>query len=125
MKILIIDDNPDVLKLASYVLEAARAVEVRIAESGMTAIEILADWPAQLIMLDTLMPVMNGFQTLEAIQQWWPNIPVVFFTTEASEEYLKMYHKAGAVGAIHKPTDMTKLPGIVDMFLDPAPATRM
>ena len=92
MKILVVDDNPDIRRMSKYVLEAARPVDVRLAESGMEAIEILAEWGAELIMLDSVMPIMNGLKTLEAIRQWWPQIPVVFFTTDVSNDRLKSFH---------------------------------
>lgn len=117
-RILIIDDDPTVLTTAKASLEARRSVEVQIAESGALALDVLADWTPDLILLDERMPVLDGFGTLKAIQQWWPEIPVVFFSGTVSAETMRAYAHAGATGAICKPTDMTELPEIVDPFLE-------
>ena len=117
-KILIIDDDPTVLTVAKAALEAQRVVEVRTADSGATALDVLAAWTPDLILLDERMPVLDGFGTLEAIQQWWPDIKVVFFSGSVSAETMRAYAYAGATGAICKPTDMSELPSIVDPFLE-------
>lgn len=117
-KILIIDDDLTLLATAKAVLENQRAVEVRVAESGGDALEELAQWTPDLILLDERMPELDGFGTLKAIQQWWPEIPVVFFSGTVSEETMRAYARAGATGAICKPHDMSHLPGIVDSFLE-------
>jgi CheY-like chemotaxis protein len=117
-RILIIDDDLTVLDTAKSVLETARELEVRTADSGAQALEVLAEWTPDLILLDERMPVLDGFGTLKAIQQWWPDIAVVFFAGSVSAETMQAYAYAGATGAICKPNDMTTLPAIVDPFLD-------
>ena len=61
-KILVVDDEPDILELVQYNLEK-EGFSVRTASNGIEAIEIALQWGPDLILLDVMMPEMDGMET--------------------------------------------------------------
>ncbi|MCB9419367.1 MAG: response regulator [Ardenticatenaceae bacterium] len=76
--VLVVDDNKDVRELLAARLER-RGYEVKTAVNGRHALELLQETPVDLILLDIMMPEMNGYETLEKLQAdpTWQHIPVV------------------------------------------------
>ncbi len=114
-KILIIDD--DVLLLSIAKLALGEKFSVTTVSSGLDAIEILAEKSFDLVLLDHQMPILDGFGTIKAIRQFWPNQPVVFCSSTVSRENLEAFSSAGAQGAICKPSNIAHLPELVSTFL--------
>ncbi|GEM_PF-7001473 len=113
-KILIIDDDQVLLAIAKVAF--GDTVEVITIDSGLDAIEIMARHDFDLVVLDHQMPILDGFGTLKAIKQFWPDQKVVFCSTTVSRDTMKAFHNAGALGAICKPTNIAKLPVLVQAF---------
>lgn len=67
-KVLLVDDEPDILDIVSYNLEKA-GYEIRTAGSGGDAITIAKKFSPDLILLDVMMPEMDGFQTIRALRK--------------------------------------------------------
>ena len=112
-KLLVVDDEPDaVLILARTLL--ARGYRVITAESGLQAINLAKAEKPDLILLDILMPDMDGTQVAAALQEdpTTRNIPVIFLTcliTKKTEEIGSRYHDTGRYVFIAKPYDLDKL----------------
>jgi len=96
-KILIADDEPDILEIVSFNLQA-EGYEVFTAKNGDEAIEQAKKHQPDLIILDVMMPKKSGFEVLQEIQDTkrLKNIPVILFTNLAGEEDAK---KGLAMGA--------------------------
>ncbi|MCC6807001.1 MAG: response regulator [Deltaproteobacteria bacterium] len=79
--VLVTDDDPDVLRLSATNLRAAGFTVVE-ARSGKEALQAFADKPPDAVLLDVMMPHMNGFQTYEAMRKLpgGDTVPVAFFT---------------------------------------------
>src|SRR5437870_4543998 len=77
-RVLVVDDEPLVRSFVTAVLDGEVA-EIREAENGQMALDILADWEPNVIVLDVAMPVMDGMAFLEAWSRSpsWRRIPVV------------------------------------------------
>ncbi|MFN3361948.1 MAG: response regulator [Pseudanabaenaceae cyanobacterium] len=102
--ILIVDDNPTNLNVLSDVLDEA-GFEVRVAQNGKIALERAAYDPPDLILLDVMMPGLNGFETCERLKAdpQTAEIPVIFMTA-LSETVDKVRGLAlGAVDYVTKP----------------------
>jgi diguanylate cyclase (GGDEF)-like protein len=101
--ILIIDDSPsNIQSLASILKEDYK---LKVATSGVRALKILEEEEIDLILLDIMMPQMNGFEVLEKLQSnpKTEYIPVVFVTGNDSAEDEEKGLEAGAVDYIKKP----------------------
>lgn len=105
-KILIVDDDPMILKMGEYILSRHKQYSVTTANSGKAALKLLKDNPDfDLILLDVEMPLLNGVETLIRIRndESISNIPVIFVTADNSKETLTTALKFTISGYITKP----------------------
>ena len=82
-KVLVVDDNPDVIfSVKSGLEESAKGYKVIGAESGEKCIEFLKSNTPDIILLDIMMPEMSGWQTFDKIKgnDDWKDIPIVFLS---------------------------------------------
>jgi DNA-binding response OmpR family regulator len=82
-KILTVDDEPRFIRLIEANLHTA-GYEVLTAADGRTAIDIVANQSPDLVLLDVMMPEMDGFQTLDRIREF-SNVPVIILTAKGEE----------------------------------------
>ena len=106
--ILIVDDEKNILTSLSRMLDLEGFRPV-VAGSGRVALDKLADETADAVLLDVRMPDMDGVQTLAAIRETYPDIPVVMMSGHASLEVAVSALQAGAVDFIEKPVGMDRL----------------
>ena len=109
-KILIVDDSPTYRK---QLLKALNRNNYSIVEAsnGKEAIDILKEEKIDLILLDLVMPIMDGFETLEKLSEHdkWRNIPVIVLSSVSSEEdVIKTFH-SGTLDFVHKSTKISVL----------------
>ena len=118
-KILIVDDNPDNLKVLSEQL-AELSNDIRVARDGVAAWDsIQADTP-DLILLDILMPRMDGYELCQKLQQdeQYSEIPIIFLSA-LNEPFNKIKgFQLGAVDYIVKPFEMEEVQARVRSHLD-------
>lgn len=107
LKILVVDDSPDSAKMMKLVLSADGYENIQIASSGAEALEIINHFPPDLILLDIVMPEMNGFELCRTTKadSSTRNIPVIMVSGSFrdSDEALKQAFDAGAMDFIPKP----------------------
>lgn len=96
-KILVIEDEESILKMLESVLKEA-GFEVATATNGKVGLEKVSEFKPDLIFLDILMPVMNGFEVLKnlKVDDHGQNIPVIVLSNLGEESYER---KAKALGA--------------------------
>ncbi|MCX6986627.1 MAG: response regulator [Chlamydiae bacterium] len=106
-KILVVDDDPDFLVIVRYCLQGIEQLSARFASSGIEAITIAQEFLPDLILLDVMMPVMDGIQTLERIRQTSPiqNTPLILFTAKVTKSEMTEYEGLKIFGVITKPFD--------------------
>ena len=104
-RILQIDDDEDILIVGQTALQGYGGFEVRIAQSGGEALEVAKDFAPQLILLDWMMPGMDGLATLHALQQApaLAQVPVVCLTAAVSPGLRGKALAAGAIDVLIKP----------------------
>lgn len=107
IRILHIDDEPDIREVVEMSLELNSAFTVKSCASGTDGLRVAADWMPDLILCDVMMPVMDGPATLAGLRQRpeTANIPVVFMTARAQARELEQFKSLGASGVIAKPFD--------------------
>ncbi len=103
--VLIVDDNPDILKLLFIYLKTAD-FEVRVAESGQDALDTVAHARPDIILMDVLMPGMNGFEACRRLKanEETKDIPVIFLTALTDTTNKIEGFQSGAVDYITKPS---------------------
>lgn len=106
-RILYVDDENDIREIAQMSLELEPEFEVRLCSSGRQAIEEARAWRPDLIMLDVMMPEMDGPETLKRLagDPQTADIPVVFITARTQTHEVARFMALGAVGVIAKPFD--------------------
>ncbi len=101
-KILVIDDEWIIIDLTSMILRS-RGYEVLSAEGGREGLEIVAAESPAVVLLDYMMPNMDGMTVLRRIREHFPDTYVIMFTGKGSEEIAVELMKAGASDYILKP----------------------
>ena len=108
-RILYIEDETDLQWLVKYVLESAGGFEVMVCGSGAEGLRRMGDFAPDLVLLDVMMPEMDGFSVLRALRARPESaaVPVLFLTAREQEgdEYLAL----GANGVIAKPFEPSRL----------------
>lgn len=120
MKVLIIDDEDDIRSVAALSLGILGGVEVVEAESGQDGICKAASEKPDVILLDMMMPEMDGPMTLAALRNNVDTnmIPVIFLTARAMTSDMEKLKQMGAKGILTKPFDPTALATQVKAILE-------
>jgi CheY-like chemotaxis protein len=113
LKVLYVDDEPDIREVATLSLQLDPAIEVRAVESGADALMLIArgDWTADVVLLDVMMPGMDGPGVLKALRElpMAATTPVIFITARAQSHERSRLIDLGALGVITKPFDPMSL----------------
>lgn len=106
--ILVVDDDPDILEALSEILEA-EGFEIRRARNGKEALERLEPDPPKLILLDLMMPVMDGWEFAQRLRQrpTMAGIPIIVLS--ADRNVGTKAQDIGAVGHLAKPFELNDL----------------
>lgn len=107
LRILHVDDEPDIREVVEMSLGLDPGLTVHSCGSGMDALKAAAEWSPNLILMDVMMPVMDGPTTLIHLREspQTAAIPVVFMTARAQTRELNHFRSLGAAGVIPKPFD--------------------
>jgi CheY-like chemotaxis protein len=102
--ILVVDDSPFMIRLVTYILESA-GYETATADNGKIALETIAEESPDLVFLDTMMPEMDGLETLAAIRANpdTKDLPVLMLTAKTQADDYRVALDAGANGYLTKP----------------------
>lgn len=111
--ILYVEDDLHVRTTAKLVLEVLGKFEVRECSSGREALAAARDFMPDLILLDVMMPEIDGLATLEMLRRMphLTEVPAMFVTGCTSEEDIRRYLQVGAIGVIPKPVIPLRLTG--------------
>jgi two-component system OmpR family response regulator len=106
-KILYVEDEPDIQAVAKLALEAIGGFTVNICGSGQEALAAVGDFNPDVILLDVMMPEMDGPTTLKALRKVdsVSKTPVIFMTAKVQPQEVAHYRELGAVDVIAKPFD--------------------
>jgi two-component system, OmpR family, response regulator len=106
-KILYAEDEPDVQTVVELTIQAMSNYEIKIANNGKKLLECVEDYKPDLILLDVMMPEMDGPTTFKFLQanENTKNIPIIFMTAKVQAHEIEILNKTGGVGIITKPFD--------------------
>ncbi|MBO9348944.1 response regulator [Chloroflexus sp. MS-CIW-1] len=119
-KILFVEDDPDIQMVAQLALEAVGGYTVQMCSSGKEALAVAEQFAPDLILLDVMMPGMDGPTTLIELRKK-PSLtqtPVVFMTARVQRHEIEQYLAMGAADVISKPFDpMTLSAQVADIWV--------
>jgi DNA-binding response OmpR family regulator len=117
-KILVIDDDFNIIKLMTYILKKEK-YEVMTARNGQDGLKLVIDFNPSLIVLDLMMPVMNGFEFLEQFKSiTGADIPVIVTTAKGYTKEIEKIINSGASAYIEKPFDRNVFLETVRYFIE-------
>ena len=103
-RILVVEDTKNIAMALSFCLEAA-GYDVVVAEDGVTALASISESPPDLVLLDLVLPRMNGFLVLEAMKQdaQMREVPVVVLSARSDDKDIERARALGAREYLVKP----------------------
>jgi len=110
-KILYAEDEPDVQTIVELTMQTMSAYEIKVCDNGKKLLECVEEYNPDLILLDVMMPKMDGPTTFRNLQlnENTKKIPVIFMTAKAQVHELEIFKEIGALGIITKPFDPMNL----------------
>ena len=106
-RILYVEDDDDIRQVAQLALEDVGGYQVDYCESGQQALDRVAAFAPDLILLDVMMPDMDGIETFQNLQARGAleNVPVILMTAKVHPEEMTRYRDIGVFDVIPKPFD--------------------
>jgi CheY-like chemotaxis protein len=122
IRILHVDDEPDIREVVELSLGLDPAFTMQSCGSGKEALVVAAKWQPDFILLDVMMPAMDGPATLLQLRgnAKTAGIPVIFMTARAQAREVDRFRSLGAVGVIPKPFDSMTLAASVRSYMQSA-----
>lgn len=110
-RVLVVDDEPDIREIAQVSLELVGGWEVTTATNGAEALQRAAEIRPEVILLDVMMPDMDGPTTFRRLQENadTAGIPVIFLTAKVQAADRRHFSDLGVAGVISKPFDPLQL----------------
>lgn len=106
-RILYVEDDADVRKVATFALKMVGKFTVEACASGEEALEKAVAFAPQLLLLDVMMPGMDGPTTLARLRELpeIADVPAVFMTAKVQPQEVSRYRELGSLDVISKPFD--------------------
>ena len=119
IRILLVDDEPDIRDVVDVSLGLDPQFRTRACASGADALVMAAQWSPSLILLDVMMPLMDGPTTLANLRKnpRTAHIPVVFLTARTQTAEIEHFISLGAQGVLSKPFNPMTLATSVRSYL--------
>ena len=110
-RILLVEDDPDIQVVVSLTLSRIGGFTVEVCGSAAEALDVARAFGPELILLDVMMPEMDGLAALHALRKIpeTADTPVVFMTAKIQPQEIARYRALGSLGVIPKPFDPTTL----------------
>ena len=107
-KVLIVDDEKDFLDIMAERM-GARGVQVSTTTSAENALKMVLKETYDVVIMDLMMPEMDGFKALKLFKETRPDLPIILLTANVPEEKCIEAIKLGAMDVIEKPADLNLL----------------
>ncbi len=120
-RIMVVDDEPDVRLIVKSTLD--RTYEVVEAHDGLDALEKIERYEPDFVVMDVMMPLMNGFEACQAVRnsQRFHDLPVMFLSALGSKDDMMKGYSSGANLYLTKPFDPPRLLKNIDVFFEKTP----
>ncbi len=121
--VLIVEDEPDNREIMRTVVEDILGYRAILADDGETALQVVATGGPDMVLMDLMMPVLDGFETIRRIKadRATRSIPVIAITALGGQVDRQRATDEGADGFLSKPFDLNELISVIQRYLT-APA---
>jgi CheY-like chemotaxis protein len=111
-RVLVVDDDDAIREIARTSLELVAGWDVQVASNGADAVELCRASPPDAVLLDVMMPTMDGPTTFARLQAnpRTRDVPVVLLTAKVQPAERRRWDDLGVAGVIAKPFDALRLP---------------
>jgi len=111
-RVLLVEDDPDIRAIVCFALQSVGGLSVEVCASGSEAIAKAPRFLPQIVLLDVMMPGLDGPSTLRALRglPQTAATPIVFMTAKVRPHEIEEYRRAGACDVILKPFEAAELP---------------
>src|SRR5579863_8566535 len=118
-KVLVVDDSKTALMMEREIVEKRTPYQCVTASDGQEAVEKAKQERPDLILMDVVMPRMNGFEACKVMreEQSTREIPIVLVTTRGEEAYMEAGFQSGCNDYISKPVNETELVALLESYL--------
>lgn len=118
-KILIVDDDPDFQEFVCALFEL-EGHEPHAAFDGQTAIELYGQVAPDIVLLDVMMPGMDGYEVCERLRELGAEGRIVFVSARVEARDIERAKQVGAQDYVTKPFDFPRLLAVVEKHLEPS-----
>ncbi|MFZ5844373.1 MAG: response regulator [Pseudomonadota bacterium] len=110
-RVVYVEDEPDIQAIVRIALESIGGMQVAVFSSGQEAIARAAEVQPQLLVLDVMMPGLDGPGTLRLLREQAAlrNVPAIFMTAKAQPQEIAALQQQGAIAVVSKPFDPMQL----------------
>lgn len=117
-RVLCVEDDPDIRMIIEFSLATVGGLEVCLCPGGQLALQQAPVFLPDLVLLDVMMPGLNGPETLVALRKLpcMQGVPIVFMTAKAMPDEVEELLQYGATGVIVKPFDPMTLPQNIRIY---------
>jgi two-component system, NarL family, response regulator LiaR len=122
LRVVIADDDPLARRVVRDALQEAGMVVVADAASGREAVELALHYRPDLVLMDVVMPEMDGIAASRAINQQAPDVKVVILSMSDDDDLGLLGIRAGALGYVTKDVDVLRLPKMLERVASGEPA---
>jgi CheY-like chemotaxis protein len=121
-RILYVEDEPDIRAVAKIALETVGGLTVRMCGSGEEALNCAMEFSPDLLLLDVMMPGMDGPTTLQELRRipQLASTPAIFMTAKVQPQEIEQFKAMGALDVIAKPFDPMTLADDIKLIWDRA-----
>jgi CheY-like chemotaxis protein len=118
-KILLVDDSTTTLLMEQMILRNYTRYESVTAADGLEAINRAIEEKPDLVLMDVVMPRMNGFEACKRmrLEEGLQETPIILVTTRGEEQYVEAGYQSGCNDYITKPIDSRELVALLDSYL--------
>lgn len=111
LRVLYVDDDEDIRTIVEFALEDEADIGIRVCASGPEALALVDEMQPDLVLLDVMMPAMDGPTTLQRLRErpQYARTPVAFVTAKVQPHEVAHLKSLGAISVIAKPFDPMKL----------------
>lgn len=115
-KVMLVEDDQDIQFIAKMILQKLGGYQVAVCSSGKQALQEIPVFQPQLVLLDMMMPEMDGLTVLRHMREnpEFAALPVVFMTAKAQTHEIEDYKRQGVLGVITKPFEPSLLKGQIE-----------
>ena len=121
MKAIVVDDSRNIVNVLSVILENLDIHVVGKGDDGNAAVKLYKLTNPDIVFLDVLMPIADGFFALREIRKINPNAVIVFVTADPLIEHKLLESSVVPTGVIQKPFDLSKIANVVSSISDSLP----